>query len=57
MTYGRVSSELLPDFVRLRLAAERLQLIPGSSDVFTWLLLESGSLRGLGIQAAVLGLY
>ncbi|XP_071678631.1 uncharacterized protein [Lolium perenne] len=40
---GRVSSELLPDFVRLWLATDRLQLTTGSSDAFTWLLSESGS--------------
>jgi hypothetical protein len=40
---GRVSSELLPDFVRLWLAAERVHLTPGVPDAFTWLLTESGS--------------
>ncbi|KAK1698077.1 hypothetical protein QYE76_014774 [Lolium multiflorum] len=40
---GRVSSELLPDFVRLWLAAERVHLTPGEPDAFTWLLSDSGS--------------
>jgi hypothetical protein len=40
---GRVSSELLPDFVRLRLAAERVHLTPGEPNAFTWLMSDSGS--------------
>jgi hypothetical protein len=40
---GRVSPALLPDFVRLWLAAERVHLTPGEPDCFTWLLSDSGS--------------